>query len=95
MKKIVFALGFLCATGVAGVASAKCYHLDNSPSDVYVCVGKGGRDDFADRHKAQDICTAKTGSKCGPVSSTSSSCHSNSGKCYDESGSASRDLSGY
>jgi hypothetical protein len=95
MKKILFALGFVMTSGIAATASAKCYHLENSPSDVYVCVGKNGRDDFADRKKAQDICSAKTGKKCGPVGSSSSSCHSNAGKCYDESGSASNDLKGY
>jgi hypothetical protein len=91
MTKLIFAAAML----VSATASAKCYHYDNSPSDVYVCVGKNGRDDFADRNKGQDICSAKTGKKCGPVGSYSSSCHSNAGKCYDEGGEAHSDLNGY
>ena len=96
MKRLsaVFALA-LGLTTFAAPAFAKCYHFDNSPSDVYVCVGKGGSDSFADRQKGQDICSAKTGKKCGPVGSYSSSCHSNIDKCYDETGKANRELSGY
>jgi hypothetical protein len=95
MKRMILALGMMVGIGAAATAEAKCYHYDNSPSDVYVCVGKGGRDDFADRNKGQEICSQKTGKKCGPVGSYSSSCHSNSGKCYDENGGAHSDLSGY
>ncbi|MFZ5445358.1 MAG: hypothetical protein ACOZQL_35535 [Myxococcota bacterium] len=76
-------------------AAAKCYSLSKAPSDVYVCVGKNGSDSFADRKKAQEICKQQTGSDCGNVSSYSSSCHSNSNKCYDENGKASRDLKDY
>ncbi len=95
MKKLVLGLSLFAGLAVSSLAEAKCYHFDNSPSDVYVCVGKGGRDDYADRNKGQDICSQKTGKKCGPVGSYSSSCHSNAGKCYDESGNASSDLNGY
>ena len=95
MKKLLLAASLFAGLAVSWTAEAKCYHYDNSPSDVYVCVGKGGRDDFADRNKGQEICSAKTGKKCGPVGSYSSSCHSNAGKCYDESGAASSDLNGY
>ncbi len=91
--KTLLALSMLF--GLAGVANAKCFHYENAPSDVYVCVGKGGGDSFADRNKGQDICTAKSGKKCGPVGSSSSSCHSNIDKCYDENGNAHRELSGY
>ncbi len=95
MKRVLMAAMLMAGVGASVTASASCYHLSDSPSDVYVCVGKNGRDDFADRHKAQDICSAKTGSKCGSVSSYSSSCHSNIDKCYDEDGNAHRELSGY
>jgi hypothetical protein len=76
-------------------AFAKCYHFSDADSDVGVCVGKDGSDSFDDRKKAVKICTDKTGSDCGNVSSYSSSCHSNSGKCYDENGDAHRSLDGY
>lgn len=95
MKRLTAVLAMAMAMGVAGTAAAKCYRYDNAPSDFYVCVGKNGSDSFADRQKGQDICTAKSGKKCGPVGSYSSSCHSNSNQCIDESGTAHRDLSGY
>ncbi len=76
-------------------AEAKCYHLQDAPSDVYVCVGKDGSDSSSDRKKAREICTDKVGKDCGTVSSYSSSCHSNSNKCYDENGKAHRNLKGY
>ncbi len=95
MKKLLLASALFASAALPSLASAKCYHYDSSPSDVYVCVGKNGRDDYADRNKGQEICSAKTGSKCGPVGSYSSSCHSNAGKCYDEGGSAHSDLNGY
>lgn len=95
MKKLLLAASLFAGVAVSVTAQAKCYHYDDSPSDVYVCVGKNGRDDFADRKKGREICSQKTGSKCGPVGSYSSSCHSNAGKCYDEDGNASSDLSGY
>lgn len=94
MKNVFVAVASLSAL-FALTADAKCYHLSNAPSDTYVCVGKNGSDSFADRKKAQDVCKAATGKDCGSVSSTSSSCHSNSDKCYDESGKASRDLKDY
>src|SRR4051794_32953641 len=72
MKKLLILASLFAGVSIA---EAKCYHYDSSPSDVYVCVGKGGRDDFADRNKGQDICSQKTGKKCGPVGSYSSSCH--------------------
>jgi hypothetical protein len=95
MKRFVCATALLFVTGLSSLADASCYHFDDSPSDVYVCVGKNGKDDFADRNKGQEICSAKTGKKCGPVGSYSSSCHSNAGKCYNENGDASSDLNGY
>lgn len=92
MNKLLFvALCFVTAS----VAQAKCYHLDKAPSDVYVCVGKNGGDSFDDRKAAKAICDKATGKDCGNVSSYSSSCHSNIDKCYDETGKASRELSGY
>jgi hypothetical protein len=45
--------------------------------------------------RGRNICSRKTGSKCGPVGSYSSSCHSNSGKCFDENGEGHSDLNGY
>ncbi len=94
MKRLAAAAALL-VSAYAAPAFAKCYHFDNSPSDVYVCVGKNGGDSYADRQKGQDICSQKTGKKCGPVGSSSSSCHSNSNQCFDESGNANRSLSGY
>lgn len=95
MGKLLSLFSVLAFCAVANTASAKCYHYDDSPSDVYVCVGKNGGDSFDDRNKGQKICSDKTGKKCGPVGSSSSSCHSNAGKCYDESGAAHSDLNGY
>lgn len=95
MRSVLMAAAFVLGVGYASNAAAKCYHYDNSPSDVYVCVGKNGSDSQSDREKGQKICSEKTGKKCGPVGSYSSSCHSNSEKCYDESGKANRSLSGY
>ena len=74
---------------------AKCYHFSNAPSDVYVCVGKNGADSFDDRKAAKKICDEKTGKDCGSVGSHSSSCHSNSNQCFDETGKANRDLKDY
>lgn len=94
MKKLVLAAW--CAVALVGtLAEAKCYHLEKAPNDVYVCVGKNGSDSFDDRKQAQEVCKKATGADCGNVSSTSSSCHSNSNKCYNELGKASRDLGGY
>lgn len=94
MKKLLVAAAILAMSVLASAAQAKCYHYSDSPSDVYVCVGKG-TDSQADREKGQKICTEKTGKKCGSVGSYSSSCHSNSNQCFDENGKAHRDLSGY
>ncbi len=94
MKKLVIALVMILAVASTAEVFAKCYHFQNTPSDVYVCVGRNGSDSSSDRNRARDICNQKVGN-CGGVSSYSSSCHSNSGKCYDENGNASRDLNGY
>ncbi len=95
MKKLLAAALLFAGVAVGATAQATCYHYDNSDSDVYVCVGKNGSDSQSDREKGQSICSGKTGKKCGPVGSYSSSCHSNAGKCYDEGGGAHSDLSGY
>ena len=81
--------------GFAGIAQAKCYKFSSTPSDVYVCVGKNGSDSFADRKKGKEVLKKALGSDPGNVSSYSSSCHSNSNKCYDENGKAHRSLKGY
>ncbi len=94
-KLLAGSFAALSILAFAANASAKCYHFSDAPSDVYVCVGKDGSDSFADRKKAKKVCDKKTGKDCGSVGSYSSSCHSNAGKCYDESGKASRDLKGY
>ena len=91
MNKIYAAVyGALLFTSAG--ASASCYHFDKAPSDVYVCVHG---DSFDDRKKAKAICDKGTGKDCGNVGSTSSSCHSNIDKCYDETGAAKRELSNY
>jgi len=94
MKKALF--GFVTITlGVvlfAGPASALCYRFSAAGSEVGVCI-KG--DSFADRKKAQEVCKKGEGKDCGNITSTSSSCHSNSGRCYDANGNKSRSLSGY
>lgn len=96
MNKLLTALAVLAVTTLfASNASAKCYHFSNAPSDVYVCVGKSGSDSFDDRKAAKKICDEKTGKDCGSVGSSSSSCHSNSNQCFDESGAANRDLKDY
>ncbi len=96
MKKFLLAtVAGLFVAGFTASAEAKCYRLSDSPSDHFFCVGKNGGDSFADRKKARSICTKVKGSKCGNVSSSSSSCHSNSNKCYDENGKAHRSLKGY
>lgn len=94
MKKLIVA-SFGIALAVlltAGVASAKCYHFSNADSDVAACVHG---DSFSDRKKAREICSKGEGKDCGNVTSSSSSCHSNSNRCYDENGNKKRDLSGY
>jgi hypothetical protein len=94
MKKALFgivtvALGVTLFTAAAGAA---CYRFSLAGSEVGVCV-KG--DSFADRKKATEICKKGEGKDCGNITSYSSSCHSNSGRCYDENGKKSRSLSGY
>lgn len=96
MRKLLIAsFALLVTTAFAINANAKCYNFQDAPSDTYVCVGKNGADSFADRKKAKKICDDKAGKDCGNVSSTSSSCHSNSNKCYDENGEAHRSLKDY
>lgn len=96
MKKLLLAsIAAAFVAGISTTAEAKCYRLSDSPSDHFFCVGKNGSDSFADRKKARKICTKVKGSKCGNVASYSSSCHSNSNKCYDENGKAHRNLKGY
>ncbi len=92
MKKItLFVIASLFVAFSSLSLFAKCYSFRDG-GEYKVCV-KG--DSFSDRKKAMAICKKAKGSDCGSVSSYSSSCHSNSGKCYDENGSASRDLKGY
>jgi len=88
--KLVKSLLFI--TVVAGLftstAGAKCFKFSKTGGDVGVCVPGDSTDS---RKKAKKICDSKEGN-CGNLSSSSSSCHSNVGKCYDENGNASRDL---
>lgn len=95
MNKLVSAVIVFAALGFCAQAQAQCYRFDKAPNDVYVCVGKGGKDSFDDRKRAKQICNEKTGSDCGTVSSASYSCHSNIEKCYDEAGKAHRSLQNY
>lgn len=94
-KHLIAALALAAVSLFAVNASAKCYHFSNAPSDVYVCVGKSGADSFDDRKAAKKICDEKTGKDCGSVGSSSSSCHSNSNQCFDETGKANRSLKDY
>ena len=94
MKHVLAGFAIASVLGFSINASAKCYHFRDAPSDVYVCVGKGS-DSFDDRKAAKKICDEKTGKDCGSVGSSSSSCHSNSNKCYDENGKAHRNLKDY
>ena len=52
-------------------------------------------DIYRDLRKKGKAVLKKAGHSPGNVSSSSSSCHSNSNKCYDENGKAHRDLKGY
>ena len=94
MNKVLGVLGCGLLMLTSSVAEAKCYHFSDTPSDVYVCVGKNGADSFDDRKKAKKI-LKDAGENPGSVSSHSSSCHSNAGKCYDENGKKHRSLKGY
>lgn len=82
----------LVAVAPMDQASAKCYRFSKAPSDHFFCV-KG--DSFADRKKAGKCCKRVAGRSCGSVGSSSSSCHSNSNKCYDQNCKAHRSLRGY
>ena len=90
MKKmygIVIAAAALVVLGIE--AEAKCFKFSKTGGDVGVCVPGDSTDS---RKRAKKICDAKEGN-CGNLSSSMSRCHSNVGKCYDEHGNASRDLS--
>ena len=91
MKKVKMLLILLPFLMVSASLSAKCYTFQKG-GDYKVCVPGDG---FSDRKKAMEICKSKKGSDCGGVSSNSSSCHSNSGKCYNEKGEDARSYSGY
>ncbi len=83
-------MGVLLTIGAGSALQAKCFTFSGK-SDVGVCVQGDSTDS---RKEAKKICEAQEGG-CGNVKSSSSRCHSNSGKCYDENGNASRSLSGY
>ncbi|QED28024.1 hypothetical protein FRD01_12415 [Microvenator marinus] len=97
MKNLLFAIIAIISTTVfvPSKVEAKCYRFSDAPSDVFVCVGKNGSDSFDDRKAAKKICDEKAGKNCGNVGSHSSSCHSNSNLCYDETGKAHRSLKDY
>ena len=76
--------------GMTAALDAKCFTFSGK-SDVGICV-KGDSTDS--RKEAKKICEAQEGG-CGNVKSSSSKCHSKSGKYYDENGNASRSLGGY
>ena len=42
MKRMLWAGALMLGIGLSTVASAKCYHYDDSLGEIYVCVGKGG-----------------------------------------------------
>jgi hypothetical protein len=85
MKSSMMALLLVISFGTN--ANAKCYKFANTGGDVGVCVSGDGSQS---RNKAKKICDDKVGN-CGNITSSSSRCHSNKGKCYDENGNASRD----
>ena len=88
MKRMKFSImALLLVIGFGVSANAKCYKFANTGGDVGVCVSG---DSFDARKKAKKICNDKVGN-CGNITSSSSQCHSNKGKCYDENGNASRD----
>ncbi len=92
MKKTCLVLAtVIFVSAAATTVMAKCYSFRNG-GEYKVCVPG---DSFSDRKKAREICRKAKGSDCGSVSSYSSSCHSNSNKCYDQNGSAHRSLRGY
>jgi len=87
-RNILF--GAVIFLGLTLVSEAKCFTFSGK-SDVGVCVPGDSTDS---RKEAKKICEDKEGS-CGNVKSSASKCHSNSGRCYDEHGDASRSLTGY
>jgi hypothetical protein len=90
MKMIKNLLLVLVSIGFIGtLASAKCFKFSKTGADVGVCVPGDSTDS---RKKAKKICDEKEGD-CGNLTSSMSRCHSNVGKCYDENGNASRELS--
>lgn len=91
MKSMNTMLMILMLTVVPATLSAKCYSFSNG-GDYKACVHGDG---FSDRKKARKNCSKAKGSDCGNVRSSSSSCHSNSGKCVDESGKTHRSIKGY
>ncbi len=90
MKKVLVILS-LVAFLSSFTLSAKCYHFYKD--DGYKTCVKG--DSFSARKKASKLCAKAKKSDCGSIASSSSSCHSNAGKCVDENGKLHRDLSGY
>jgi hypothetical protein len=92
MKKLCIIIVLIFTVGVfSATAFAKCYSFSNG-GEYKACVNG---DSFSDRKKARKNCSKAKGSDCGNVGSSSSSCHSNSGKCVDENGNLKRSLSGY
>ena len=87
LHRLLMAVVILIAFG--SMTEAKCFKFSNKGGDVGVCVPGDSTDS---RKIAKRICDDKEGN-CGSVSSSMSRCHSNTGKCYDENGNASRDLS--
>jgi predicted dinucleotide-binding enzyme len=87
LQKLMVAAAVLATFGT--VSYAKCFKFSNKGGDVGVCVPGDSTDS---RKLAKKICDEKEGN-CGSVSSSMSRCHSNVGKCYDENGNASRDVS--
>lgn len=92
MKKLSLVLAALFVISTAGATlHAKCYTFRDGKG--YKACVKG--DSFSARKKAKKLCKQKKGSSCGSVASSSSSCHSNSGKCIDHNGKLDRSLRGY
>ena len=92
MKKLFFIITLIfCVALISNDINAKCYSFSNG-GEYKACVSG---DSFSDRKKARANCSKAKGSDCGNVNSSSSSCHSNSGKCVDPGGNLKRSLSGY
>ena len=94
MKKAIVMLVTVLVPGLWGInAYAACYSGQEWKKDgnkFYVCIK--GEESWANRHKAEGVCTRIKGSKCDAVNTYSSSCN---GQCYDESGAKHHSLSGY